>query len=555
MSKKSKKRNVALEKKAPSAPEWNELSQSQRVDITRKMMRTYRRVSMFAAGCYNIVGSSKHTRLRDRAQIETGGEDDALTQSLRNQFINLARNGVRNNETVNAIMHQFKVNVIGTVGGKAYFDFGPQYQEAADVLRREFAKHCEACEFFDGMSFREFLELLLETVALGGDVCIAFDNHTFENSAKLVSYEPDSIAELDEALFKKHLPGYQQRLGRIYSASNRFCGVIVSSAERGKIVFKEWDKCHVFLKDPNASRFDVDWAFIGHRWRFNQGRGTSPLAAPLGSFLDVDTLQGYEIEAAKLNSQMCAQVYQTGSDDANDAPTPSPDLARDAFNESESGDDAGDAAVETEYIDPMMNATPRFQELESAGICWNLMPANAKMEMLKSERPNPNMNEFIRVVASRGGWANGLAACFVTGAVATSYSGYRGEQILTWPTFYRWQKFLETNVCDWHFRRWFEYASKFNANVKAILSKIPENLFELVEWEWPMMKEVNAVDEQNALNMGLKNGSITFHDKFGPGWRRHLDRAAEGREYCRAIGFPHPADETVSGQIKEENKE
>lgn len=546
MAKKSKK----LSEKNPA---WNQLTQAQRIEVTRKMMRTYRRVSMFAAGVYNIVGSSKHTKLRDRAVVETGGEDDALTQSLRNQFINLARNGVRNNETVNAIMHQFKVNVIGTVGGKAYFDFGPEYREAADILRKEFAKHCESCEFFDGMSFREFLEITLETVALGGDVVIAFDNHTFENSAKLLAYEPDSIAELDEALFKKHVgASFQQRLGRIYTASNRFCGVVVSSAERGQLKFKDFDHCHVFLKDANASRFDVDWTFVGHRWRFNQGRGTSPLAAPLGSFLDVDTLQGYEIEAAKLNSQMCAQVYQTGTDDANDAPTPSPDLAREVVNADETAD-AGDGAIE-EYVDPMMAATPSFQELESAGVCWNLMPAGAKMEMLKSERPNPNMNEFIRVVASRGGWANGLAACFVTGAVATSYSGYRGEQILTWPTFYRWQKFLESNVCDWHFRRWFEYASKFNPAVKAIVSSLPEDMFERIEWEWPMMKEVNAVDEQNALNMGLKNGSITYHDKFGPGWRRHLDRAAEGVEYCKQINFPHPANETVSGQVIGETK-
>jgi hypothetical protein len=177
------------------------------------------------------------------------------------------------------------------------------------------------------------------------------------------------------------------------------------------------------------------------------------------------------------------------------------------------------------------------------------------MELLDTKHPNPNMNEFIRLVAARGGWANGLASCFVTGKVDSSYSGYRGEQLMTWPAFQRWQKILE-DFCDWHFRRWYAYALEHNKRIQAIAADLPENLFELVEWEWPTMREVNAVDEQNALNLGLKNGTILYRDKLGPDWRGKLADFAEEVEFCRKHNLVHPQSVTVSGQtVDPANKE
>lgn len=554
---KSTKRDISRKPAAvkSSAPDldWSKLTHEQKVAVWRRMFRTYRRVTKFAAGRYNIVGSTNQKRLRDRAQIEMKGEDDALTQVLRDQFINLGRNGVRNNETLNAVLLQFKLNVIGTVGGKAYFDFPDEFKDAEKVLRREFKKHCRSCEFHDGMKFGEFLEHVLVTVAIGGDVVVAFDNHTFEDSGKIIGYEPDCIANLDEKEFAKSFgKGETQRQGRIYTKSGRFCGVVVSSAERGLATFSDMKSVHVFEKDPNADRMDCDWIMLGHRWRFNQGRGTPPLAAPLGSFLDVDVLQGFEIEAGKLNAQMCAQVYQTGTDgSADEKPTKSPDLAATEFDEQTAADvdAAAEEAAADEFDDE--DEPPKFQELESAGVVWNLMPADSKMELLDTKHPNPNMNEFIRIVSGRGGWAMGVASVYTCGKVDSSYTGYRGEQIMTWPAFEKWQKFLE-DLCDWHFRRWFAWASKFNPAVKAIADNVPDDLFEIVRWTWPIMREVNAVDAQTAWNLGLKNGTIGYADILGPDWKEKLEARGKEREWCRAHDFPHPADETVSGQIRED---
>jgi hypothetical protein len=103
-------KSAAKKLSAAKAPAWSALSHKQKVAVYERMFKTYRRGVKFAAGKYNIV-SGGAAKLRTRAIAETGGEDDALTVQLRNQFINLARNSVRNNETLNAILLQFKLNV------------------------------------------------------------------------------------------------------------------------------------------------------------------------------------------------------------------------------------------------------------------------------------------------------------------------------------------------------------------------------------------------------------------------------------------------------------
>lgn len=530
-----------MAKRTKKAPNWNSLSAKEKNLVAKRMLRTYVRVASFAAGKYNIVGSEKHRRLRESPTVETSGEDDALTATLRAQFVNLGRNGIRNNESLNAVLKQFKVNVIGTEGGKAYFDFGPQYEEAAKTLKREFAHFCSSCEFYDGMRFNELLDIILKTVVIGGDMVLAFDNHQFEDSGKILAYEPDSIGDIKDSEFKRLFgKGLRQTQGRIYTASNRFCGVIVSSSERGQAEFKA-EKCHFFEKDPNQSPLDCDWTMIGHRWRVNQGRGTPPVAAPLGSFLDVDMLMGFEKEAAKHNSQVYAQLIQTGSDEPANAPISSPDLAATEFDESI------DEAAE-EVASDAFDATPvSFDELSTAGAMYDIMPANSKMELLDTKHPNPNMNDFIRLVNGRGGWAMGVAAVYVTGKVDSSYTGFRGEQLMTWPVFEEWQKFLETNVCDWVFRRWYSWAKRWNQNIRNLI--LPDDFMDRISWTWPMMREVNAVDAQTAWNMGLKNGTKTYREILGPDYKEKLTQSAAERKFLAGINFPHPANETASGQI------
>ncbi len=533
-------------------PSWKNLSLAEQKRVGARMWRMFRNRVMLTAGKYNIVGSAKHRALRERPQIETGNEDDALTASLRHQFFNLARNSVRNNETLNGILTQFRLNVVGNEGGKAYFDFGEQYKTSADILRAAFARFTSSCEFFDGLDFNEVLKIVLQTIIICGDVALVFDADYIEGSGRLLAFEPDSIGNISDAEFAKRFPGFTQSQGRIKNRNGRFVGLIVSSSERGKAEF-DAEKVLFFQKDPNASPSDVDWTLVARRWRFNQGRGVPPVSAPLAALMDVSALLGYEVESAKKNSQTYAQLIQTDDGSRNtDALLEDPALGGDeevstsADGSTSADDDVADAVAEAEAL---AEEKISFDELESAGAMFDVMPANAKLELLDTKHPNPNMPAFINLVASRGGWAMGICQCFTTGAVSTSYTAFRGEQLMTQRAFEELQKMLERRVCSWTLARWFAWATERGDLPRDL--PLPEDWMRRVRWHWPTMREVNAVDAQNAWNAGLKNGTLGYSEILGPDWRERLMERGEEVAFCERIGFVHPSRETVSGQIVE----
>lgn len=548
MAKRTKKTSAAS---APTrAPAWGDLSDAKRREITGKMLRAYVRVGRFAAGRYNIV-SHKYTQLREQPGIETTGEDGILTATLRNQFIDLARNGVRNNETLNGILNQFEANVVGVEGGKASFDFGDGYEAVEDELRARFAAWAQSAEFFDGLNFNELLRITLKTLLLGGQVALLFDDGvTGADSGRILGYEPDCIANIREDVFAKLFPGYSQHNGRIKDYNRQWCGVIVSHAERGKSEFTDPRDCYFLTRDPNRPVKESGWNLVSLRYRLNQGGGKSPLTAPLGSLIDVQMLQGFEVESAKKNAQTIAQLYQTNAaPDQIDPSLANPAANADTiFDEDTPMEDVEKAVADaTAFEEP----TVSLDEISSAGCIYSVMPENSKLELLDTKHPNPNMNEFIRLVACRGGWAIGASGMYVTGTVSASFSASRMEQLLTWPTFDAWQAFIEREICDWAFARWADWAEA-RGDLDGL--DLPIGWRELVTWSWPRMREVNAVDEQNAINMGLKNGTKTYSEILGPNWRRKLAQRARERQYMAKLGLPDPANETVSGQIVDTGK-
>ena len=543
---KRKRRNNDGAVVAKAAPTWADMSLAKKREITHKLLSAYIRVGRFAAGRYNVV-SSKYTSLREPPQIETTGEDSILTATLRNQFIDLARNGVRNNETLCALLKQFEVNVVGNDGGKAYFDFGPGYEDAEKTMTEMFSRFCEAADFYDGCRLNEVLSISLKTLLLGGGMVLLMDNGvTDEDCGRIMEFEPDCVANLKEGIFKRKFPGWSQSNGRIRNANGRWCGVVVSHAERGKSEFEDLGKCYVLNCDPNGRALDRDWTYVSLRWRFNQGGGKSPLTAGLGSLIDVQMLQGFEIESAKKNAQTLAQLYQTNKESDNIDPSlMNPAANADVMFDDNMSEEEVEAAVEdaTAFETPSVT----FDEMRSAGCIYEVMPENSKLELLDTKHPNPNMNEFIRLVACRGGWSLGVSSVYTTGKVDNSYTGFRGEQLMSWPMFEKWQKFLEQEVCDWVLARWFAWTSErglFPADLK-----LPENWQRCVRWFWPKMREVNPMDEQNAVNAGLKNGTRTYLQVLGPNYKETLRQRAREKDFMREIGLPDPAMETVSGQI------
>ena len=539
--------------RAPAqAPKWAALTAQQQRRIAARMLKTYAGLVRFGAGRYNIVGSSAHRKLRERPGIETGGEDDALTAALRNQFLNLSRNAVRNNETLNAILEQFRSNAIGIEGGKAFFDFPEGYEEGAYKLRRAFARFCRSCEFFDGMSWNELLKIILQTVLVCGECAIVFDDGTIEDSGRVLVFEPDSILNAPKEWFEKRFPNHTQSKGKIRTKSGVIVGFMASSSERGAEEAKDPNHLLIFTKAPHADPLDVPWMLAGPKWRSNQGSATPPISAPLESLLDTADLLGFEKESAKHNSQMYAQLIQTSPDSSDaDAVYADPSVTAGMDDDAADSDaELAEAVVEATQIEP---ETVSFDELNNCGAFYDIMPENAKLELLDTKHPNPNMNEFIRLVECRGGWSLGLCACYVTGKVESSYTGFRGEQMMSWPVFQKWQKFCE-RICDWLFSAWWRYYVEETHQITFATGELPDDFMDRIKWFWPRMKEVNPVDMQKAYNAGLRNGTMGVDEIIGPAWRQKLRERAEQKKFYESLGLLHPASETVSGQLVEDVK-
>lgn len=195
------------------------------------------------------------------------------------------------------------LNVVGTKGGKAIFNF-----DGSEDMRKAFAQWTRESDFFDGLSFNTVLKLILKTYILGGDMVLVFDDGLVEDSGKLLIYEPDEIGNTTEEAVKSHYGKFaRQSLGRVYNGNGRFIGAVVSRSQRGNEVFDP-SQSYFLARDPDGSTFDSFWMMPRNVFRVAQGRGVTPLTTSLSTILDLEDLCGFELAAAKKNAQTLAQV-------------------------------------------------------------------------------------------------------------------------------------------------------------------------------------------------------------------------------------------------------
>lgn len=515
--------------KKKKAANWNELSKSQKIAATRKIIN-----ALQSGARYKVVSGSDEWQ-RERGIIEHRDEDEILNSFGRGKMLDLARNATRNSSTFNAILKQFDLNAVGTKGGKAIFNF-----ENADPIKDAFAKWTRDADFFDGLSFNTVLKLILKTYILGGDMVLMFDDGLIEDSGKVLIYEPDEIgSSTEDALVQHYGRNARQSLGRVYNGNGRFIGAIVSRSQRGADIFDP-SKSYFLRRDPDASMFDSFWLMPRNVFRVAQGRGISPLTSSLATILDLEDLCGFEIAAAKKNAQTLAQVIQETNESNEDAVLPS---AFDANTDFESmTDDEIREAVRNEQA--ANTQTMSLDRVIAAGCIYQVMPENYKMELLDTKHPNSNTPEFIRWLAGRSSAPFGLTQQFAT--LQSDGTSFRAEQLMTWPAFYEAQKFLE-QICDWCFWRWSLWASKH-----GIVKPMKFDDMQYVDWSWPKMDELDENAHQDAVEKKLRNMTSTLQAEIGADWKSVLNQYKAEIEYCKANGLPHPSMQMISGGMREE---
>jgi len=475
---------------------------------------------------YQIVSSPDEYN-RPPGHVETKGEDEILSAYKRGRLLDLARNAARNSSTLNTLLTTLTQNVVGTVGGKVILPWDSDKQ-----IIRPFARFTKNADFFDGCSFNEILRLVLITNVLGGNSVAVYDDGFVTGSGKLLVFEPDEIGNTTEEALQYHYgKAAKQSQGLVYDAYGRNIGCIISRACRGAETFdpgKSW-----FLhRDPDKLNWENDYYLFANRFRPHQGRGVSSLANVLGTILDLEMLQGFELQGAKRNAQLLLQVLQSEQQEEVQEPS--------AFGEDEDIANMSDEEIEKLAAEETEETkTYKLDKFNSAAAEYQVMPPGAKAEMLESKRPNPNVQQFIDWLAGRSFSPFGLSRMFATGDVKSA--DFKSNQLYSERSFQQYQKQLES-FCDWTFRKWSGWASKRN-----IITPLTEEQLESIAWDWPKQQALDEEANQRAIKMKLENLTASYQDVLGNDWQSKLETIKDELAWCKANGIPHPAFKLLSG--------
>ena len=421
---------------------------------------------------------------------ERDNEDAILPSRKRTLLVSSQRDAFRNTTFSPATALQLQINVVGTEGGRV--SFTTDNADFNDAAGRAFRKWARRCNFTDGSSLNEMLQLLLiQLTHNGGDFIAVFDDGCLtggKGSGKIRIFESDEIKNVDDgefaAIFGADTKKTQQN-GIVYDEFGRIVGAFVSSHGRNDETFKKGDFLHLQLATPGDFA-EANWIFVANRWRVNQGRGVSTATHVTNLLQDLADTQGSEVQAAKLNAGLGIVV----SDELQDVTQP--DVSRGWDDGGDTGDISQATAEELKAIDDaaenaaLQKASANLRAGQSAIL---KLAGGKKVDSFKTERPNLNTVAFITDQRIEAGTVFGLPSCFTTLKPEGSYTSARASMVMAQRAFDRLRKKLERDFLDWLAARFCVWAG----------FALPEDFENCIRWRWPEMMEVDEGAYQTAV--------------------------------------------------------
>ena len=482
--------------------------------------------------------SSPFDQMRRSAVVELQGEDKQLPARARLRLTNLQRDMMRNSPTRVMQDQQRRVNVVGHVGGKMYASFPAEFSAAADEVMAYFNKvWFPRAEFTFRKDFNWLLKTLLTATDVSGNVILVFDDGILtggNGTGRIRAFEADEIANVPrlEDYFPK---GYEQSSGLVYNKLGMFCGAFVSTRQRGRTVFDPESGIVKLKCDPFADEPAQNWILLSAMSRFNQGRGISPLTGALTTMVDQYETSQNEALASKWNSKLVGQVLHESGSGGGGSTTPS------AFMDEKLAGKGGGVDVKRIVL----------EKLKAIGIGYQDMPEGLRMELFDTKRPNARLPDYLDFLSGLVGGSRGLTRVFATLKAQTSYTAFRGEQIMAEQMFRDDRKDLERDVCDWIARCVISRAVRMG----LVSSTLPDGWENMIAWTWPKMIEVSEKEAQSALQLKMQNGMTSLTRELGPGEFEKVmaERAAEKKLFDEA-GLIYPGEASASGAIKDQGE-
>jgi capsid protein len=144
-------------------------------------------------------------------------------------------------------------------------------------------------------------------------------------------------------------------------------------------------------------------------WRVAQGRGITQASSSIGTINDLEDLCGYELQAAKKNSQTFATItHNATKTDETDIPS--------AFDSDIDFADMTDEEIEKAIKEEVGSneQTISFSKAASCGIVYEALPDDYKMELLSTNHPNEKIQDFVKWLCGRSSAVFGLSEQFST---------------------------------------------------------------------------------------------------------------------------------------------
>jgi capsid protein len=467
--------------------------------------------------------ATESNRMRRQATRETKSEGEIYDMSKRLLGCNLGRDLERNYSPAKSIMHQFRINVVGSLGKlKVNTEDG---KDATDYFNEVFAKDCD---FRDDMDWSTMLQNILASEIRDGDMLAVFDDGVLENSGKLVTWEADQIAPVsDDVLKASEYKAHTQDNGILRTKLGRVDAYCVTGKRGMTVIDKKED---VTYWKRGIARL------VKNPWRLNQGRGIPSLITPSTNFIDLYEILSSELLSAKRAAKQYAIVKRDNSVTDWDTPASSPE-----FLPENDGRVAADVALDG--ANQTTHTARNYEKLETftGGLTDYLDPLDA-VEFPDIKHPNPALTAFLDAVHGFGGSALGIARAYTILRADSSYTAFRGDMLMTWVTFYWMQKHIERTIADWTSIKVLTWAQNQHK-----IGTLKPGWERALSWTWPTMAEVDPVDYETAVAQALKNGTTDYSNLLGPDWERRLRESGKQVDVLREINYPAGVLETKSG--------
>lgn len=499
---------------------------------------------------------------RKRLSRETKAEHDVESKEEASYGVAVGRDLQRNNGIFRAQVTQLATIVVGS-GPKAQFNLPPEHeewgQETAAWVNSVWAKECDAT---DDTPFAEMVANALIAAKREGDQLWVFDDFDRDDGTIRV-YETDQMPTVNQMQWENAAKavnkggerawpwkGQDPLDGRRMKPFLQDAGVVRDL--QGRVV------AYVAHNKYGAINADIDDVSIFPRWhrrdnpdgparlfklnyRPNQHRGIPEARTVANQQRDIYEMLAAELLSAKNAAERFAWVEQPPEGLSGvERAMQEAGMTQEQIDLLLYGDGAGNNGIAGTHYH---NAEAMF------GARMDYMNAGEKLHIHDHDRPSSSVVDAVEFIQRMTGATMGLARSRATMKADTSYTAFRGEDIMTYQHAEVMQKALERRLLDFVLYK----AVNYGIRTGGVNPPPIGNWWTTASWQWPVMREVDELKTANAERIHMKNGRKGLPDILGPNWRNILRTNGAALALARELDYPLSVFESISGaELKRE---